>query len=663
MAPGVAAPDATTTAAATAVPRVALIGNPNTGKTTLFNALCGARAKTSNFPGTTTSVRQGRADARGGAIEILDLPGVYDLDLDAPESHIAQQVLTGTGNATPDAVVVIVDACNLPRNLVLVGQLLARGARVAVALNMTDLARRRGLAIDTQALATELGVPVVPMVARTGQGLDALRQVVEALPGATLPAPLSPPPASGHAIHSWADVVSATVTTATPGQTVDRRTEQFDRVLTHPVYGLAAFVAIMGALFWVLFALATVPMDLIEAVFAQLGTVVEGVLPEGAVRELVSQGIVGGIAGTVVFLPQICLLFFLITLLEDTGYLARAAFVMDRWLSRFGLPGHAFVPLLTAHACALPGIMSTRLIPDARDRLATILVAPFMSCSARLPVYVLLTTLLFADRPAFAGLAFAGCYLLGALAALFTAKLFGSTILKGHARPMILELPSYKTPSLRNALLTARDQGLAFLSTAGTVIVAICIVMWWLSAYPKIEPPARAVELRSAAAAAGLASQQADALREEADAVETRAAQAGSFAGRLGHLIEPAFAPLGFDWQLTVGVFTSFLAREVFVSTMSVLAAGRADTDVDDGVVTRIREMRRDDGRPVFTPATAASALVFFVLAMQCLPTLTVTRKETGSVKYAALQLGYMSALAWIAAFVLHQGLRAAGVA
>ena len=663
MAPGVAAPDATRTVAATAVPRIALIGNPNTGKTTLFNALCGARAKTSNFPGTTTSVRQGRADARGGAIEILDLPGVYDLDLDAPESRIAQQVLDGQGAPPPNAVVVIVDACNLPRNLVLVGQLLVRGARVAVALNMTDLARRRGLAIDPQALATELGVPVVPMVARTGQGLDALRQVVEALPGATLPAPLSPPPASGHAIHSWADVVSATVTTATPGQTVDRRTEQFDHVLTHPIYGLAAFVAIMGALFWVLFALATVPMDLVEAVFAQLGTVVEGVLPEGAVRELVSQGIVGGIAGTVVFLPQICLLFFLITLLEDTGYLARAAFVMDRWLSRFGLPGHAFVPLLTAHACALPGIMSTRLIPDARDRLATILVAPFMSCSARLPVYVLLTTLLFADRPAFAGLAFAGCYLLGALAALFTAKLFGSTILKGHARPMILELPSYKTPSLRNALLTARDQGLAFLSTAGTVIVAICIVMWWLSAYPKVEPPARAVELRTAAADAGLAPEQADALRDEADAVETRAAQAASFAGRLGHVIEPAFAPLGFDWQLTVGVFTSFLAREVFVSTMSVLAAGRADTDVDDGVVTRIREMRRDDGRPVFTPATAASALVFFVLAMQCLPTLTVTRKETGSVKYAALQLGYMSALAWIAAFVLHQGLRAAGVA
>ena len=664
MAPGVAVPDATSSVAATDVPRIALIGNPNTGKTTLFNALCGARAKTSNFPGTTTAVRHGRADSRGRTLDVLDLPGVYDLDLDAPESLIALQVLDGHGAPPPHAVVVIVDACNLPRNLVLVGQLLARGARVAVALNMIDLARRRGLAIDAQTLAAELGVPVIPMVARSGQGLDALRQVIDVLPAATMPAPLTPPPTGGVSIDRWADDVAARVTTASgPVNAVDRRTEQFDRVLTHPVYGLAAFVAIMGALFWVLFALATVPMDLIEATFAQLGTLVEGLLPEGAVRELVGQGIVGGIAGTVVFLPQICLLFFLITLLEDTGYLARAAFVMDRWLSRFGLPGHAFVPLLTAHACALPGIMSTRLIPDARDRLATILVAPFMSCSARLPVYVLLTTLLFADRQWAAGLAFAGCYLLGALAALFTAKLFGSTILKGHARPMILELPSYKTPSLRNALLTARDQGLAFLSTAGTVIVAICIVMWWLSAYPKVDPPARAIELRTAAAAAGVAPDQADALRAEADELQTRAAQATSYAGRLGHVIEPAFAPLGFDWQLTVGVFTSFLAREVFVSTMSVLAAGRADTEVDAGVVDRIRNMTRDDGRPVFTPSTAASALVFFVLAMQCLPTLTVTRKETGSIKYAALQLGYMSTLAWIAAFLLHQGLRAAGVA
>jgi ferrous iron transport protein B len=427
--------------------------------------------------------------------------------------------------------------------------------------------------------------------------------------------------------------------------------------------GLVIFAAVMAALFWVLFALATVPMDLIEAIFAQLGALVERLLPAGPVRDLVAQGVVGGIAGTVVFLPQICLLFFLITLLEDTGYLARAAFVMDRWLSHFGLPGHAFVPLLTAHACALPGIMSTRLIPDRRDRLATILVAPFMSCSARLPVYVLLTTLLFADRPALAGMAFAGCYLLGALAALFTAKLFGATLLKGRARPMILELPTYKQPSLSNALLTARDQGLSFLSTAGTVIVSICVVMWWLSAYPRTTPPQRVSELRAEAAAPGVSPDAAATLEAEASALETRAAQAGSFAGQLGRGVAPVFAPLGFDWQLTVGVLTSFLAREVFVSTMSVLAAGQAESDVDEGVVAKIRGMTRDDGRPVFTFATAASALVFFVLAMQCLPTLTVTRKETGGFKYALLQLTYMSGLAYVVALVVYQSLHAAGVA
>ncbi|MGE0360473.1 MAG: ferrous iron transporter B [Vicinamibacterales bacterium] len=664
MATAVLSPDARPgRTASAAVRRVALIGNPNTGKTTLFNALCGARAKTSNFPGTTTAVRSGRSEHDGLALDVLDLPGVYDLDGDTPESQIARGVLDGARGPAPEAVVVIVDACNLARNLALVGQLLAHPPRGVVALNMVDLAAKRGLSIDADALARRLGVAVVPTVARSGQGLDLLRRAVQA-PPSPRPADLPAAGATAEQLAVWAEAAAAAVTRGgDDAHAHDAPTERLDAVLTHPVWGLAVFVAIMGTLFWILFALATVPMDLIEATFAELGALVDRSLPDGPLRDLVSQGIVGGIAGTVVFLPQICLLFFLITLLEDTGYLARAAFVMDRHLSRFGLPGHAFVPLLTSHACALPGIMSTRLIPDRRDRLATILIAPFMSCSARLPVYVLLTTLLFVDRPGLAGLAFAGCYLLGAVAALFTAKVFGSTILKGRARPMILELPSYKTPSLRNALLTAKDQGVSFLATAGTVIVAICIVMWWLSAYPRVEPPARAVELRAAAEAAGVAPDRAEALAAEADAVEAKAAQAGSFAGRIGHTLAPVFEPLGFDWQLTVGVLTSFLAREVFVSTMSVLASGQAETDVDEGVVDRIRGMTRDDGRPVFTPSTAAAALVFFVLAMQCLPTLTVTRKETGSIRYAALQLGYMSGLAYVAAFVLHQALRTAGVA
>jgi ferrous iron transport protein B len=655
----------TDASARTGVSRVILAGNPNTGKTTLFNALCGARAKTSNFPGTTTAIRTGRTVWAGlpRPIDVLDLPGIYDLQLDTPESAIARTALHDPDGAAHDAIVVVVDACNLPRNLVLVAQILDGEHRVVIALNMTDLAQRRGLTIDVAALSRRLGVPVVPMVARKRRGLDALHAALSTA-WRVRPVDLPSAIATPEMLVEWAAEVAAGVTSGDKvlADAADSVTERLDRVLTHPILGLVVFLAVMGGLFWILFALATVPMDLIEATFAGLGHLVETWLPEGPIRDLLSEGVIGGIAGTVVFLPQICLLFFLITLLEDTGYLARAAFVLDRVLARFNLPGHAFVPLLTSHACALPGIMSARLIPDRRDRLATILIAPFMSCSARLPVYVLLTTLLFAGRPAAAGVAFAACYLLGAAAALFTALVFGRTILKGRSRPMILELPTYKAPSLGNALLAAKDQGLSFLTTAGTVIVAICIVMWWLSAYPKVPLTPEAQALQARAAAPGVTEEQAALLLEEADTLQSRAEQAGSFAGRIGHTVAPVFEPLGFDWQLTVGVLTSFLAREVFVSTMSVLAGGQADAEVDEGVVARIRTMTRDDGTLVFSPSAAAAALVFFVLAMQCLPTLTVTRKETGRLRYAALQLGYMSSLAYVVALVVHQGLRLAGI-
>jgi ferrous iron transport protein B len=305
--------------------------------------------------------------------------------------------------------------------------------------------------------------------------------------------------------------------------------------------------------------------------------------------------------------------------------------------------------------------MSARLIPNRRDRLATILVAPFMSCSARLPVYVLLTSLLFADRPALAGLAFASCYVLGGTVALLTAWMLGRTVIPGRALPMVLELPSYKRPSVTNAVLAAKDQGVAFIKTAGTTIMAICVVMWWLSAYPRVEPPVEAVALRSEATQPGVSEERAVALATQATVVEARAAQAGSFAGQIGRAVQPIFAPLGYDWQLTVSVLTSFLAREVFVSTLSVLVGGGGDAELDDGVIDRIRTMTREDGTPVFTPATSASALIFFVLAMQCLPTLVVTRKETGSWRYPALQLGYMSGLAYVMALAVFQGLRAAG--
>jgi len=636
---------------------VALIGNPNTGKTTLFNKLCGARAKTSNFPGTTTAMRVGRTTVGEHAIDVIDLPGLYSLDGHTPESVIVRDVLRGDGVPRPGAVIAIVDAANLFRNLVLVGELLTFDEPLVVVLNMVDLAERLGQRLDVKALSRRLGVPVIPMVASRGVGLDALRAAIAALPPVGIqvrPADLpvaGPEGPSIEAFTAWAEgVLADAYPGGAPAAALDAKTERIDRVLTHPVSGTLVFLGVMGALFWTLFALATIPMDLIELTFASLGTGVSALMDEGPIRDLLTDGVIGGIAGTVVFLPQICLLFFMISLLEDTGYLARAAFVNDRIFRRFGLPGHAFVPLLTAHACALPAIMSTRLIPDRRDRLATILVAPFMSCSARLPVYVLLTTLLFSDRPALAGVAFAGCYLLGSAAAFFSAWLFSRTGLKGRPRPMVLELPTFKRPSLANAFFTARDQGLAFLQTAGTVIVAICIVMWWLSAYPKVEPTADIVAMR------------AQGLEAEADVLHAKAEQAGSYAGQMGRVIQPVFAPLGYDWQLTVGVLTSFLAREVFVSTLSVLVGGGAEAEPDEGVMDRIRTMTRDDGSLVFTPATAASALIFFVLAMQCLPTLAVTRKETGRLKYAGIQLAYMTTLAYVTALVVYQGLRLVGV-
>ncbi|MCP3961508.1 MAG: ferrous iron transporter B [bacterium] len=663
------------------MPRVALAGNPNTGKTTLFNQLCGLRAKTANFPGTTTGSRIGRCDLDGGGsqtAEIVDLPGTYRVHLDLPEARINRDVLGGEGlYRQPDAVVIVVDAANLSRNLCLVGEILGSGLPTVVALNMVDIARRRGLSLDAGRLAERLGCSVVPIVARRGRGLTDLRAAIStALTGGPRFAAEAaqrlalPDGADSSALITWADrVVEESVGgEAAIGSAADTLTERIDLAFTHPVLGVVVFALVMGGLFWTVFELATVPMDLIDLIFGVLGTWVTAAIPAGPVRDLLADGVISGIAGTVVFLPQICLLFFLISLLEDTGYLARAAFVMDRLLCRFGLPGHAFVPLLSSHACAIPGILSTRLIPDRRDRLATILVAPFMSCSARLPVYVLLTSLLFRDRPLLAGLAFIGCYLLGAAVAFASAFLARRTVLEGRSRPMVLELPSYKLPSLRTAVYEAAHQGRTFLEKAGTVIVGICIVMWWLSAYPRAEPPAEALELRRQAAEMVALSPRLAAEREsEAASLEARHAQANSFAGRLGRTVQPIFEPLGYDWQLTVGVLTSFLAREVFVSTMAVLLTGEQEPDLEDdaraaGVIARIRSAVRDDGTPVFTSATAASLLVFFVLAMQCLPTLVVTRRETGSWYWAGLQLVYMTGVAWLLAFFTYHGLRLAGL-
>lgn len=656
-----------------AVLRVALLGNPNTGKTTLFNRLTGLRHKTSNFPGTTLEAREGRFDvtAAGAAAEVVeavDLPGIYSLDLQQLEAEVCRDVLAGQTAlkgarlAEPDGVLLVLDATNLSRNLALAGEALRRRLPTVVVVNMVDLARKQGLQIDHDRLSQALGCPVVPVCARSGEGVDELKQqLVRTVESRVVPT--ATPPGDAGGLRAWADAAFASSVrgrfSASEGWT-----DRADRVLTHPLLGTVAFAVIMALVFAGIFWLAQFPMGWIEGLFNGLGSGIDWLwartgATEGLMHDLLKNGVVAGVGGVVVFIPQICLLFFLISILEDTGYLARAAFVMDRVLRPFGLPGHAFVPLLSSHACALPGIMATRCIPDPKERLATILVAPFTTCSARLPVYVLLTGLLFAGQPLLAGVAFVGCYVLGIVAAMLSALLARRTILRGPARPMALELPSYKRPSLRTAAIAAYDRGLIFLRKAGTAILAVSIVLWWLGAFPKAGPSPEAVRLReSAAAVAETKPERADQMTLSADRVDARYAKSQSMLGRLGKAVEPVLRPLGYDWQLSVGVLASFAAREVFVGTMSIVVAGGEEGD-DETENLRIREAlataKRDDGvTPVFTPAACWSLLVYYVLAMQCIPTLVVTAREAGGVKWAMLQLAWMSAVAYAAAWLAY---------
>ena len=649
---------------------LALVGNPNAGKTTLFNALTGLRAKTANFPGTTVERKVGRLHLDRKQIVVVDLPGLYSLDSKSPDEKLAADALQGKLEHTaPDAALVVVDATNLERNLFLASQVLELKCPVVVALNMMDMARRDGIRIDVAKLREELGCVVVPVSARHGEGIDKLKQELDRLVAGAMPEAVDhvDPHCAGcsgctfQARYEWTEQISTRVMDPVIIQR-SAWTDRLDDIFTHPVFGVVVFNVVMICVFALIFWAAKIPMNLIDHLFSTLGGWVGSKIPEGDLQSLLVNGVIGGVGGILVFLPQICILFFALTLLEDTGYLARAAFVMDKVMRRFGLPGKAFVPLLSAHACAIPAILSARVIENPRDRLVTILITPLMSCSARIPVYAMVTALLFPASPWKAALVFTGAYVFGVVTALIVALIFKGTILPGGSKPLMIELPQYRVPGLRVALLHTFDRAKIFVKQAGTIILTISLVLWALSYYPKSAPPAAAEVLTRQAAQFKTSGDvtKANELHAAAGRLTAQNSLKNSFAGKIGRAIEPAIAPLGYDWQIGIGIFSSFAAREVIVSTLAIVYGVGEDAAENNrsSLYDSLRHARRMDGTPIFNTATCASLLVFYILAAQCLSTTAVVRRETNSWKWPLFQIAYMTGLAYVLALITYQVLR-----
>jgi ferrous iron transport protein B len=639
---------------------VALLGNPNTGKSTLFSTLAGIPTRIGNYPGVTVEEKVGRFAHRGRAIDLVDLPGTYSLRAKSPDEQVAVDVLHGriAGVGRPDCVVVVADATNLERNLFLASQALELGLPTVIALTLADIAALKGIEIDTAELSRRLRCPVVRVVApsRTGVGelgdriLEAIENPPPAAPalGEHLAAIDANRPADVReaiARYAWIDALVEGVVRRSP---VARRPfhERIDAVLTHRLWGTVFFAATMLAVFSSIFWLATPLMDSISVGIDGVGAWVESVLPEGPLRSLLVDGVIAGVGGVVVFLPQIALLFLFVALLEGCGYLSRAAFLMDRLLCCVGLSGKSFIPLLSSFACAIPGIMSARTIENPRDRLLTILVAPLMSCSARLPVYLLFCGA-FVPNVAVAGLPWlplpavvlAAMYAVGVVTAALVAFGLSRTIFRGRPDPFVMELPGWRWPQWQVVLERVREAAVSFLRNAGTLIVAMSIVIWALGTYPRptLPPDPTATE----------AEIQGEALRQ-------------SFLGRAGRLIEPVVKPLGWDWRLGCAAIASFPAREVVLGTLGVIYnLGDVDPGEEEGATALVRRLKAAtwDGtdRKVFTLPVALSIMVFFALCAQCASTLVVIGKETGSRLWPVVAFSYMTALAWLGAFLTYQ--------
>jgi ferrous iron transport protein B len=609
-----------------ALKTVVLIGPPNSGKSTLFNRLTGLRQKVANFPGVTVEQRMGLMAGVGrDDLVLIDLPGIYSLDPYSEDARVSIDVLRGkmVGTPKPDAVLLVLDSLHLTRQLMLAAPVLALGLPTLVLLNMSDLMEARGGHIDALKLARELGAPVAQISAVHGTGLDAVPLFLHQQTNRAAAQPLSLPVLGNAAsAHAWAAQLSRRTGYQAPLSVEGSR--QIDNVLLHPFWGPLLFLVVVVGVFEVVFSIGQPLSDGFGEILARVGGLMKLVIPSGWLQSLLLDGAWKGISSVLVFLPQILLLFLFIGILEDSGYLSRAALIADRVMRSIGLNGKAFIPLLSAYACAVPAIMATRTIENKRDRMATILVAPFMTCSARLPVYMLLIAA-FVPRIAylhgFLGLqtlVMLGLYLAGFVAAMTTAWLLKSSILKSSDAPFILELPQYRMPTLRSLALRLMDRARVFLRQAGTIILCVTLALWVLAHLPVIH------------SAGGNLS--APLL-------------ADSLIGRLGHFIEPAIAPLGFNWKIGIGLLSSVLAREVMVSTMGTLYGADPGTQALSLQAALHHDM---------TLGGALALMIFFAFAMQCTSTMAVVRRETNSWKWPAVQFLYMLAMAWCAAFAVN---------
>lgn len=611
---------------------IALAGNPNSGKTTLFNALTESTAKVGNYAGVTVDIKRGETRTpHGTKLEVIDIPGSYSLEGSSPDQEVARDVLSGEHEKVPrpDLVVCVLDASNLERHFQLALEIIELEIPVVVALNMVDLAEKAGVRLDPVKLSEELGVPVVTMQADKGKGIVELKQALRH-PFPAAPETLNWEKGDAEARRAFG-LKTAELSARRPSEHTSTVSDKLDRLLLHPFWGWIFFIGIFFALFWSIFSLAGIPMGWIESLQDWATGIVENAMPEGDFRSLITDGIIGGVGAVVIFLPQILMLFLFIGLLESSGYMSRAAFLMDGFMSKVGLSGKAFLPLLSSFACAIPGVMATRTIDSAKERLVTIFVAPWMSCSARLPVYLLLVPMLLGGNEGGAtqALIFLGIYVLGALTAFVAAR-----ILRGKLGPdeqethFMLELPPYRWPQWSYIFRHVLERGGAFLKKAGTVILGIMILLWAATTYPKL------------------------------DSEDPGEVLSHTIIGRVSNVIEPVVKPMGFDGRTGTAILTSFAAREVFVGSMAQLFQVE-ETDDEEGTRNSIRERLAAetwaDGTPMFGIPAVLALLIFYIYALQCLPTSAVVAREAGSWKWAIGQFVFMTLFAAVAALIVYQ--------